>query len=143
MADTATRLKKLITSNAAVKDKIGDRMYLDRVPSLSDKRRPYIWFRRMSAAPIDTLDAAAGEAPTDETFEVEVISPVERETQQITDLIVKADNGGAALNGYRGAFDDTTCRGIFVTDREGGHAAKGIGENTGLFFTAFNVQIHL
>lgn len=141
MADTATRFRNFLKSNAAVKGKLGDRIFMDRVPKFDGS--PYLWYRRMSAAPIDHLGPTAGEAPTEETFEVEVISKVESETQQITDLICGSANSGLALNGYRGTFDDTTVRGVFVTDREGGHASTGIGENVGLFFTAFNVQIHL
>jgi hypothetical protein len=141
MADTATRFRNFLKSNAAVKARLGERIYMDRVPD--DKGKPYLWYRRMTIDPEDTTDAAAGASPISETFEVEVISPVESETQAITDLILYSANSGLALSDYRGTFDDTTVDACFVTDREGGHAPKGIGEAVGLFFTGFNVQIVL
>lgn len=141
MADTATRLRNFLLSNAAVKSRLGGRIYQDRVPD--EQTKPYLWYRSMSHIPEDTLDAAAGADDLAETFEIEIISPVQGEPQTIRDLICKDDNSGLAMSDYRGTFDDTTVRGIFVTDKEGGHAPKGIGEATGLFFVGFNAQIFL
>ena len=141
MADTATRLRNFLKSNAAVKQRLGERIYFNRAPTFEGK--PYLYYRRVTADNPDTLDATAGEDCYSELFEVEVVSNVEAEAEAIADLIIKDDNSGLAMSDYRGTFDDTTVRGIFVTNRESSHTPLGIGETTGLWSVAFNAEVHL
>lgn len=144
MSDTDTRLKTLITTNAAVKAKIGSRMYLDKVPPQPEREQhPYVWFRRRSTGASDTTDAAAGDAPYQFDYDMEIIAPLATEAKQIADLIRLTSNSGLGLNCYRGTFGDSTCQGIFVNDQEGGYEPLGIGESFGLSVVALDVRVML
>jgi hypothetical protein len=141
MSDTATRFKTLLQSNAAVTAKVGKRVHMDKVPQ--NEPMPYVFFRRGDAAPIDTLDATAGESPTNELFNVQVVSDKKGEAEAIADLICKSANSGLALNAYRGTFGDSTCQGIFVTGRESEQEGEGIGEGAGVYTVPFTAQVYL
>lgn len=143
MSDTDTRLRTLLTTHAAVKAKIGDRMHLDKVPTIDDQKRPYVWFRRRSTGPTDTIDASAGDTPFDFSYDLEIIAPLATEAKQIADLIRLSTNSGLGLNCYRGTFGDSTCQGIFVEDQDTGYEPLGIGENFGLAVVALDVRVML
>jgi hypothetical protein len=143
MSDVDTRLRTLITTNAAVQRKIGDRMHLDKVPAKEQQNKPYVWYRRRSTGPSDTIDASAGDAPYQFDYDLEVIAPLASEAKEIADLIRLTANSGLGLNCYRGTFGDSTCQGIFVNDQEGGYEAFGIGESWGLSVVPLDVRVML
>jgi hypothetical protein len=143
MSDTDTRLRSLITSNAAVRAKIGERMHLDKVLPADDQKRPYVWYRRRSTGPSDTIDAAAGDTPFQFDYDLEIISPLASEAKQIAELIRGSANSGLGLNCYRGTFGDSTCQAIFVEDQDTGYEPLGIGENFGLAVVALDVRVML
>jgi len=134
-------LKSLVTSNAAVKQRIGDRMYFQKVPG--DKRAPYVWYRRSLTGESDTLDAAAGESPFEFTFDMAVVSEKDYEAEAIAELIRGSANSGLALNNYRGTFGSMTAQGIFVTEQSVDYEALGIGEDSGLRIVSLSVRVML
>lgn len=135
MSDTDTRLKVLLTTHAAVKAKIGDRMHLDKVPPAQG--RPYVWFQRRSTGPSDTLDASIGEESFDFSYDLQAVAPIISEAKQIASLI------RTVLNNYHGAFGDSTCQAIFVEDTDTGEEPLGIGENFGMSVVALDVRVML
>lgn len=133
MADIETRLKTFLQSDDTVRTKVGDRIHFDLVPE--DKKRPYIWARLSRTGTFPTTDMSAGQEPGEYQFDLETISPVKSEARQMAEAV------RAKCEGYRGAFADSTVRGMFVTDQDEDYEPKGIGEGVGLFVGALGVQV--
>jgi len=96
---------------------------------------PYIWFSRGSTEDLDTLDASPGEQPFMTAFNVEAISDDLDEAQDIAAALK------ARLNKYRGAFADSTVKGIFVTDHNDDYYPRGLGADEGRHVAALRVEI--
>lgn len=133
MADIETRLKKFLKADTTIGQKVGERIHFDQVPE--DKIRPYIWARLSRTGNFETLDSSAGEVPGEYQFDLECVSPVKSEARTIAEAV------RARCHCYRGAFDDTTVRGMFTTDQDEDYVPLGIGEATGLYVGALGVQV--
>lgn len=120
--------------DSTIEKKVGDRIHFDEVPQ--DKKRPYIWARLSRTGNFETLDSSAGEQPGEYQFDLECISTVKSEAREI------AEAARARCHCYRGTIaDDTTVRGMFVTDQDEDYVPIGVGEATGLFVGALDLQV--
>lgn len=134
MADVATRFRAFLLADTSFKTKLGDRIYQDRVGDQSPSR-PYLWFSKRLTNYSNCIDDANGAAPTSVSFDVESIAPVLSESQDIAELV------RARCHMYRGAFDDTTVKGVFVREQDDEYVPRGMGSNEGLFATVFDVEV--
>lgn len=133
MADIETRLKVFLKTDTTIGQKVGDRIHFDQVPE--DKIRPYIWARLNRTGNFETLDSSAGEVPGEYQFDLECVSPVKSEARTIAEAV------RAKCHCHRGAFADTTVRGMFTTDQDEEYVPLGIGESQGLYVGALGVQV--
>lgn len=136
MADLATRFRTFLIEDTSVKGKLGDRIYQDRVADQSPLR-PYLWFSRRLTNYSNALDDANGAQPTSVNFDVESISANLTESQAIAELV------RTRCHLYRGAFADTTVKGVFVREQDDDYVPRGTGSNDGLFATVFDVEVFL
>ena len=133
MSDTATRLRAHILADATIAAIIGTSCHQSHVPQ--EITLPYVWFGRTGTEDIRTLDASAGLAPFSEAFDVEAISDDLSESQTLA-LAIKS-----RLNNYRGTFDDSTVKGIFVEDHNDDYMPRGVMSDEGFAVAAMRCEI--
>lgn len=133
MTDIATRLRTFCLADATVAAAIGSRMSQGVAPEQLPV--PYVWYSRASTEDLDTLDASPGEAPFSTSFDIEAISDELDEAQDIAAALK------ARLNKYRGAFADSSVKGIFVTDHNDDYYPRGLGADEGRHVAALRVEI--
>lgn len=133
MADVATRLRTFCLADTTIATAVGVRMSQGVVAQ--PLATPYIWFSRARTEDVDTLDAAAGEAAFMHEFDIEAISDDLDEAQDIAAALK------TRLNKYRGAFADSTVKGIFVTDQNDDYYPRGLGDDEGRHVAAIRVEI--
>lgn len=136
MADIATRFRAFLLADSSVKAKLGERIYQDRVSEQSPVR-PYLWFSKRLTNYSNCIDDANGAAPTSVNFDVESISTDLTESQAIAELV------RTRCHLYRGAFDDSTVKGVFVREQDDEYVPRGMGTNDGMFATVFDVEVFL
>lgn len=136
MADVATRFKAFLEADTSIKNKLGNRVYQDRVSEQSPVR-PYLWFSKRLTNYSNCIDDSNGAQPTSVNFDVESISTDLTESQAIAELV------RTRCHLYRGAFDDSTVKAVFVRDQKDDYVPQGAGSNDGLFATFFDVEVFL
>lgn len=133
MADIATRLRTFCLANSTISTAIGTRMSQGMVPETIEV--PYVWFGRQTTTDLDEVNPAVGLAPFSTTFDLEVISDDLDEAQTIADAFK------SRLNNYRGAFADSTVKGIFASDHNDQYIPRSVGSDDGRHIAAIQVEV--
>lgn len=131
-----TQDENLITfvlADSSIAAKVGTRMHFNVIPQDTDF--PRLLFERTGSSREGCLDDAAGVAPTNETFLMEVNATTPEDAEDIRKLLE------SRLNCYRGSFGDTTCHAIFAEDQSSRHEPRGVGRDAGVFFAALAVEV--
>lgn len=131
MSDVATRLRAFVLAGSGISAVIGERMHQGHVPQSSDEA--YVWYGRANTDSVRTLDGVSG--PLSHTFDVEAISLDVDQVQSLAALI------RSRLDNYRGAFDDSTVKGIFVEDHNDDYVPHGIMDDRGWHVSSLSVQV--
>lgn len=123
--------------DSAIAGAVGTRVCQSHIPMKDAEsiNTPCIWFAKQSAEYERTTDAHAGEEPFRHYFAVEVIDTDLNDAQTLADAV------HSRLNHYRGAFDDSTVKGIFVTRAGDDYQTKSIPADLGYEIAAMTVEV--
>lgn len=138
MNDTAQNLIALMKSATTVTKHAANRFHEDHVPQLNGVlTEPFVWLSQRQESGGETIDGAQGEAPDSIIFDMEVSGGSNRRIgQKALGAAVRS-----LLHNYRGAFGDSTVKGIFVRDKENDHIPVSNGGDRGVLVSAFDVQV--
>lgn len=142
---TIDDLRAFILDDATVAAAIGERAHQNHQPTADafapgeldgdGDALPYVvYFRRGRELELST-DAAAGEDPHVEFFDVEIYGDDLGEVEAIADAI-------KALGPYRGAFGAGAVNGFFVEDHSDDYIPRGNLADAGLHLAALNVEVY-
>lgn len=126
-------MKAFIQSDA-IKAVVGDRVSYNHVPQ--DKDKPYIFFQQSGADDDIALDDSAG-VPNRPQFAIEAYADTPSEAVELKNLV------HARLHKHRGAFGDTTVKGIFCANVDDNYEPAGGGSDDGLHWSAFLAEVVL
>ena len=135
MADIATNLRAFLLADASIAELAGDRIHHNHVPQ--NKTRPFVYFRRRSTNHILLLGGASGDTPDDYSFDVEAIANNPDDADELGGYI------RTRFHNYRGAFGDTTAKGVFVSDVADDYQPLGTGGDAGLTVIPLYVEVHV
>lgn len=138
MADVATRLRDFLLADSTIKNAVGARVYQDSAPQADSQNNlilPFIWFTRTFTADARTLDSAVGEDAFSETFALEIVDTNIEVSQSLATYVRNR------LNNYRGAFSDSTVKGIFVDSQSDTYEPLSIPADSGFYIPALSVEV--
>jgi hypothetical protein len=133
MNSIGTRFRAFLLGDSSIAAMVAGRIHEDHVPQSS--LRPYIWFRKRLTTHYSTTDSAAGEAPDEFTFDVEVCDGDIRKTKDLAEYV------RARCNCYRGAFSDITAKGTFIIEQDADYIPRNDGSDRGTFVESLGVQV--
>jgi hypothetical protein len=136
MSDHAQNLIALLKTDTTVTKWAASRIREDHVPQLSGiQTEPFIWLGQRQETQLDTLDSMQGQAPLSLAFDLECVGGRQYEQKQLAAAVK------AKLHKYTGAFGDSTVQGILVNDKDNAYVSKTAGADSGVFATAFDVEV--
>jgi hypothetical protein len=130
---TEENLRTFMLSDS-IKAVVGARVSYNKVPQ--DKDAPYIFFQQQGAEDDVALDDSAG-TPTRPRYAIELWDHTPAGAIALKNLVQ------ARLNKHRGAFGDTTVKGIFASDADDEYVPNGAGDDDGLHGTALFAEVVL
>lgn len=132
MASIGEDLRTFLLADAGISAAVGTRIHQDIAPQGYDGQ--YIWFGRGGTENEDMLDSVAGEKSFREFFDIETISRDINESLSLAALVKGKHNS-------RATFGSGTIQGLFVTDHADDYIPRGIGQDSGLFVAALQLEI--
>lgn len=134
MADVATRLRKFLLSQTAITALIDGRVFETKPPDV--KIDPYIVFDQNGSENADTL-GGSNEAPLFHSVQIRACGRDLTKVRAINDAL------RTAMHQYRGAFDDTTAKGVFVDSQSVDLERFADGSDSGYFIGSSETRIFL
>lgn len=134
MATTEENLRAFLLADAAIADAVGSRVAFNKFPQT--KGTPRIFFQQSGSVDDTAMDDAAG-APTRPQFTLEAYDSTPEGAVALKKLVQNK------LHKHRGAFGDTTVKGIFAADVADNYTPNGLGEDAGLHWAALIAEVVL
>ena len=135
MADVATRLRNFLLTKTAITDLVGRRI-CETKPA-QHLASPYICFDNVSSENADVLNASVGDEPLNWGLSIQAVGTDEARVKTLTAAL------RTALHAYRGTFDDTTAKGIFVDSQSVNLDRFTDGSDLGYFIGSSETRIFL
>lgn len=132
MTTLAANLIATLTSNSAIKAKVGNRIAQDSVPQ--GLPRPFLFLQRTGIRQERCHDDAQGEEPFSQTFAIECVADDPKAADETADVV-------RGLDLHTGAFGDTTCKRLFVDDQQADYEPINAGGDDGRHVAVLSVEV--
>jgi hypothetical protein len=135
MSDITQNLKAFLAGDTSVTRFSSDRIHDDHIPqSKGTETLPYIWMGIRQETQHGTLGDTHGSSSPDEYIvDLEVGAGRQHSQRSLASAVAPR------LRDYRGAFGDTTTKGIILRDKDNDYVYQTGDE--GVFVSAFDVQV--
>ena len=134
MATTEENLRAFLLAGTSIADAVGTRIAFNKFPQT--KGTPRIFFQQSGSVDDIAMDDSAG-APTRPQFTIEAYDSTPEGAVALKRLVQDR------LHKHRGAFGDTTVKGIFAADVADNYTPNGLGEDAGLHWAALIAEVVL
>lgn len=134
MANTVDEnLRKHLIDDSTVSNLVGGRVHENHAPQTP--KTPYIWFRIAGTDQERTLGDSAPNTPFRYRFDLECWSSSIAGARTIAEAVF------SRLDSYRGAFGDSTVKGIFVEQQPDDYEPLGASIEDGLHVASQSVEV--
>lgn len=134
MATTEENLKAFLLASSSIAAIVGPRVSYNHIPQTV--KPSYIFFQQSGSPDDPALDDSPG-VSTRAQYAIECYSTSPSVAITLKNLV------HARLNKYRGAFGDTTAKGIFAADVDDSYTPQGAGSDAGIHCATLTAEVVL